>query len=85
MNEYMVSVILKTPGPTRRKFESDQLVLTESTVRSDFTIKESDSLEFMSKVQKEILDSKFIIFQDATEGIHMFDTDQIAAIHINKI
>lgn len=96
MNDYMVSVILKTPGAVTQGYVTynqnpsggcgfNYPMTTQTTIRSDFAIKESDPVMFMGKIQKEVLDSKFIIIQDATEGIHMFATDQIAAIHINKI
>lgn len=96
MNDYMVSVILKTPGAVTQSYVSyaqnpsggcgsNYPFTTQTTIRSDFAIKESDPDAFMGKIQKEILDSKFIIIQDAGEGIHMFATDQIAVIHINKI
>lgn len=96
MNDYMVAVILKTPGTVTQGYVtynqnpsggygSNYPITTQTTIRSDFTIKESDPVAFMCKLQKEILDNKFIIIQDATEGIHMFATDQIAAIHISKI
>lgn len=95
MNDYMVSVILKTPGAVTQGYVTysqnpsggygSNYPIAQTTIRSDFTIKESDSVAFMGKLQKEILDNKFIIIQDATEGIHMFATDQIAAIHISKI
>ena len=98
MDNYMVSVILKTPGPFTQSYVtsaysqnpsggygSSYPITTQTTIRSDFAIKESDPVSFMGKIQKEIMDSKFIIIQDAIEGIHMFATDQIAAIHISKI
>lgn len=98
MNDYMVTVILKTPGAVTQGYVtsaytqnpsggygSSYPITTQTTIRSDFAIKESDPAAFMGKLQKEILDNKFIIIQDATEGIHMFATDQIAVIHISKI
>lgn len=102
MNDYMVSVILKTPGPFTQSYATlvysqnpsggygspsypSYPITTQTTIRSDFAIKESDPVSFMGKLQKEIMDSKFIVIQDANEGMHMFATDQIAAIHISKI
>lgn len=95
MNDYMVSVILKTPGAVTQGYVTysqnpsggygSNYPMLQTTIGSDFTIKESDPVTFIDKLKKEIMDSKFIIIQDANKGVHMFAIDQIAVIHINKI